>query len=281
MGSTHFFHSSSSPINYPSLNPRYPLLSPNFYPQLLSLSSSKPNQRTTSDSIRTRIFEFDDDFRREKRRNWWSDDDDSDDDDEEDGGYEFGLFEDSNPFDWIFQVLKIFGWVVPAVIISSLLGTGTNSLIMAVVLPLGQTALSLVMDKFGGSPTSSSSSRPGYKSRRRPRHGSRSRPGARNARSRTSPGRGGYQSWRTANNSSVKTGWGNDPRFGGWDELDEQVGPTSDFSSKGQSREVNDPQSFEIGSGKLSRMQNRDKPLLMRLMIAVFPLLGSWTRFLL
>ncbi|XP_074321014.1 uncharacterized protein LOC141657625 [Silene latifolia] len=281
MGSTHFFHLFASPINYPPINPRYPLVSPKFYPQFLPSSFSKPNRRTTSDTIRRRIFDFDDDFRGEKRRNWWSDDDDSDSDDEDDEGFEFGFFEDSNPFDWIFQALKIFGWVVPAVIISNLLGgTGTNSLMMAVVLPLGQTALSLVMDKLGGSAASSSSSRTGYKSRRRPRPRSRSRPGARKARSRTSPGSGGYQSWRTANSSSVKKGVESDPRFGGWDELDEQVEPTSSFSSKGQSREVR-RQNLEIGSGKLSRRRNRDKPLLMRYLIAVFPLLGSWTRFLL
>ncbi|KAL9248173.1 hypothetical protein vseg_021526 [Gypsophila vaccaria] len=301
MGSTHLFLVSSSPINNLTINPRKTLRNPNFFPQFLPSSLSKFNRRTISGAIPSSRFDFDRDFRRKKRGNWWDDDDDEDDDDDDDDEDEFFFWEENNQIDWIFKVVSIFGWMVPAIVISTLLGTGTNSLIgtnslvMALILPLGQTALSLVMDRLGESPASNSSPRNKSRSRRRPRPKNRSNSDnpfvrntngnwrnadARDVRSRTSPGRGGYQSWRSANNSSGNKGGESGSRFGGWDELDEQVGTTTNFPREAQNREVNGVQRRDVGSSKLSKRRNGDQPLLLRLLIAVFPLLGSWTRFL-
>ncbi|KAK9692030.1 hypothetical protein RND81_09G236500 [Saponaria officinalis] len=285
MGSTHLvLFLSSSPINYLTINPRKTPQIPNFFPQFRSSSTSRSNRSTNSDAFPSGRFDFDDDFRRKKRRNWWSDDEDDENDDEDDDE-EFVFWEEPNPIDWVFKVLSIFGWMVPAIIISTLFGTETNnSLIMALILPLGQTALSLVMDRLGGTPSPASNSSPRYKSRRRRRpknrpnsdnpfvrnsYGNQKNTEARNSKSRTS-----------SNTSSVDKAGESGSRFGGWDELDQQLGTSTGFSREAQSREVNGVQRQDVWSGKLSRTRTREKPLLMRLLIAVFPLLGSWTRFL-
>lgn len=164
--------------------------------------------------------------------------------------------------------------MVPAVMVSALLGnTGSNSLIMALVLPLGQTALSLVMDKLWGGPSSSANFRPKPKSRSKSKSRSRSRP---KARSRPRPGNGGYQSWGAA-----KKGGKSSSKFGGWDELDPEISSSTSFSDEQrQEVEVDALQRVYADPGKLSRtISTREKPLFIRLLIAVFPILGSWTRF--
>lgn len=54
--------------------------------------------------------------------------------------------------------------MIPAIGISLLLGTGSNAFFMALAVPLGQTALSLVIDKVWG--TTSSKPKPRTRTRR-------------------------------------------------------------------------------------------------------------------
>ncbi|KAK6915305.1 hypothetical protein RJ641_020422, partial [Dillenia turbinata] len=153
-----------------------------------------------------------------KRRKWWSDEswDDYDDDDDDDGFG--GLLVDSIDTDWIFKVFQAFGWIIPALFLSMILGTGSNALLMALALPLGQSFISLVIDKGGE----------------------------------------GVQN------------------FGGWDELDRK--DWVDMSSKrGPTTTENGSQTPLKKGKKLSRRRNRDTSLLMRMLIAFFPFLGTWT----
>lgn len=287
MGSTHFLILSPYSLHNLFLNPCKTLQNPKFSSKFRCSSSSRPNWGSNSDAFKSRRFEFEEEFgRRKKRRNWWSDDDDDDEEDDDDMG--FGFWEEpSTAIDWFSKIFGAFGWMIPAIMISTLLGTGSNSLIMAVVLPLGQTALSLVMDKFWGDPPSSRfRSRPRSKSRPRSRSRSRSaraanpvNGGARAARYRPRPASGGYQSWGTATNSSAKNGGRSGSKFGGWDELDQQVPSSANFTER-QSQKVNVLQhGGYTETGKLSTRIYREKPLFIRLLVAVFPLLGSWTRF--
>ena len=189
------------------------------------------------------------------------------------------------------QVLGAFAWMIPAVVISALLGTGPNSLIMALVLPLGQTALSLAMDKLWGGPSSD----PGPQPRYSPRGQSKPRPktnpfggfasgsrknngGARDPRTGARPVNSSYQSSGAANNGrSAKKSGKSGSKFGGWDELDE----LSNTVPKGrQNQEAEELKRERPRTLKLTMRRKGERPLFFRLLVAVFPFLGSWTRFL-
>ncbi|THF99552.1 hypothetical protein TEA_003397 [Camellia sinensis var. sinensis] len=268
-----------------------------------------------------------------KKRVWWSDDSiDIDDDDDEEG---FGVFGESIDASWVFkgyvftirdsmiwchmftikgykvdllnikfevQVLNAIGWMLPAIIISLLLGTGPNTFFMALVLPIAQSAVSLVTDTFWG--RSSGSPKPKRRTKKKKpfaRAESDIRMNGENENTEsgsirenyarptcdTGTNRGdedaesgnvreNYQSWVAANDISTKTRDKRAPGFGGWDELDKRMGS---YKIPKSAQRVNKPQQQK--KGKLSRrVRNRDTPLLLRLIIAVFPFLGSWTKLL-
>uniref|UniRef100_A0A803KNM7 Uncharacterized protein n=1 Tax=Chenopodium quinoa TaxID=63459 RepID=A0A803KNM7_CHEQI len=151
-----------------------------------------------------------------------------------------GKGEGRRPRSEMVAIAKAFGWMVPIVLLSTVLDTGPNSLMMALVLPLGQTALSLA------------------RSRPRPVNGDYS----------------DYKSWEAAKKDGRP-----DSKFGGWDELDQEVSRSNSFTDE-QKQKADAPPRGYSDTDKLSRTLNKDKPLFIRLLIAVFPILGSWTRFL-
>ena len=172
-------------------------------------------------------------------------------------------------------MFRAFGWMLPAIAISMLLGTGPNPLIMALALPLGQTAISLAIDRVWGRTSNRPKSR--YQTKKKPF--SRA---ARNTRmneekrgeNKNCEGRETYKSWvGGAPDGSVKNSK-TAPSFGGWDEL-EKEGAANKIP-----RRAPDEQPRQQKKGKLSRRRNREKPLLLRLLIAVFPFLGSWAKLL-
>lgn len=194
------------------------------------------------------------------RRNWWSGDNFSDDEDDE-----FGVLEDSiGGIAWITKVFKAFGWMVPAIVISMLVGTGPNTFFMALALPLAQSALSLVVETLWGRPNGNSKYKP--RTKKRPFR-----------RAASNVGTSKEKEPSTAYEASAKKGERNTTNFGGWDELDKQ-GRTDKVPFMAQSRKPNEQSQPK---GKLSRtVRKRDKPLVLRLLIAIFPFLGSWTRLL-
>ncbi|PIN19970.1 hypothetical protein CDL12_07361 [Handroanthus impetiginosus] len=202
-----------------------------------------------------------------KKRMWWSDDYYAEDDWEEDEG--LGILEASIGFNWVLKVFRAFGWMIPAVIISLLLGTGPDSVVMALALPLAQTALSLAIEALWGRPDEKP--RPKSKSKKRPFAGAPRRTRMRkekDIRNRTGKGTTNYKSWAEANDVSSKQK--GDPHFGGWDELDTQE-PCATPVEKG-----NEPRTQE--RIKISRRTKGDTPLLTRLLIAMFPHLGFWIK---
>lgn len=208
-----------------------------------------------------------------KQRAWWSDDNDYDDWEVED---------DEEP--WIFMVFRAFGWMLPAVAISLLLGTSSNAFLMALVVPLGQSVLSFAIDKVWGQNTTKSSA----KTR------SRKRPFARAAAARNMktsgkkeeenmPGerRNDYKSWVSSDAGSYNKDRHNIPRYGGWDELDKQTetrNPKKEKMPPSKKANKSQKQQKKYKFSQIGRV--RDRPLLLRLLIAVFPLLGSWTKLL-
>lgn len=293
MGSSHLLLLSPSTLFFLGLNPTKPSISPEFSTQFRCSFSSRPRWDPYPDSSRGDRFDFDEEFGfrgrvREKRRNWWSDDEDDDDDDEDD---EFGFWAEPSAIDLVFKILRAFAWMIPAVVISAVLGTGPNSLIMALVLPLGQTALSLAMDKLWAGPSSSPHPRPRSRPRGQPNPWperdpfanfaggpQRTKRGARGPRTGTRPMNGSYQSSGAADNgSSAKKSGKSGLKFGGWDELDEL---SNTFPKGGQKQKAEGLKTERTTTVKLSMTRKGEKPLFLRLLIAVFPFLGSWTRLL-
>ncbi|KAJ8752206.1 hypothetical protein K2173_003814 [Erythroxylum novogranatense] len=260
---------SSTPT--PSLNPNTLSYSNRLFAAGSPRWSSKSAARSTSAGRSRFDFEVDEDEDwARKRRTWWSADVadggggflDLDDDEEEDGF-------------WVLKVVQAFGWILPAVAISLLLGTGPNAFLMALAVPLGQTALSLVVDKVWGSTMSSPKPRRRTKVRKRPvtakrneRKGEETKGGSR---------RGSYQSWVGTDHDSFTKGSKEKTRFGGWDELDKMNGKVPKGTPVRDEDGLQRKQKFQ-NRNKLSSV--RDTPLLLRLLIAAFPFLASWTRFL-
>ncbi|WCJ43739.1 hypothetical protein M5689_024459 [Euphorbia peplus] len=215
----------------------------------------------------------DNDFPFTKHRVWWSDDNNNNYDDDEDA--------DDDQFS-IFKVFRAFGWMVPAIAISFLLGTGPNAFFMALAVPLGQTALSLVIDKVWGSTTRRSKPRPRTRTRtsrtrKKPFVRPTSREETSNSKENTSrKEEGSYESWMAADGSSRKKSSKRVHPFGGWDELDELH-----KVPRGTEDKKADELPKQQRKSKLSRARRvKDTPLFLRLLIAVFPFLGSWSRFL-
>lgn len=169
----------------------------------------------------------------------------------------------------------------PAIAISLLLGTGPNAFLMALAVPLGQSLVSLAVDRVWGSPSNRQKSRPRTKSRRKPftRTTTNSKSSHVKQENEARKGKGNYQSWVATEGSSHEKGGKTGPRFGGWDELDKEVG--NQKASKIPSSQIENEIPNQQKKDKLSRLgRMRDKPLLLRLLIAVFPFLGSWTKLL-
>lgn len=208
-----------------------------------------------------------------KKRVWWSDED-MDDDDERG----FGGLEEALDASWIFKILNALGWMLPAIGISLLLGTGPNPFFMALVLPLAQSAVSFAIDTFWGK--SNGSPKAKRRKKKKPFSRTASDIGTREEREDTEPGnvRENYQSWTAANDNTKQTRDKSSPNFGGWDELDKRVGSYT-VPKREPTQKANEPQQQK--RSKLSRrVKSGETPLLLRLLIAVFPFLGSWTKLL-
>ncbi|KAG8380396.1 hypothetical protein BUALT_Bualt06G0011000 [Buddleja alternifolia] len=235
-----------------------------------------PNRRSRfSEAYVTDDYDEEDEFgfrNASKQRIWWSDDLYGDDDEEDEG---FGILEASIGFTWVFKVFRAFGWMIPAIIISLLLGTGPNTIVMALALPIAQSALSLAADTFWG--RSNDIPRPKFKSKKRPFSGARGRARVRKEKEKetgTQTGKeaGNYKTWVDANNDSSENEKRKVRNFGGWDELDNQVrvdmGP----------RVKNEDEPGAQERVKISRRTKGDTPLVLRLLIAMFPFLGFWIK---
>lgn len=170
------------------------------------------------------------------------------------------------------QVFRSFGWMLPAIISSLLLTSGPKAFLMALAIPLGQSALSLVFQTVWGKPKNKTRRRGTSKRKPPPKRPANyvdideEQEYVKDERKKTV----GYQTWVAGDGvSSDNKSNGSSSSFGGWEELD------------GRTR------SNKTGKRKTplkSKMGGRDKrsetPLLLRLLIAVFPFIGSWTRML-
>ncbi|OWM85451.1 uncharacterized protein LOC116193184 [Punica granatum] len=206
----------------------------------------------------------DDDFGNANQRVWWSDY----------GDDELGFDEDGEF--WVFKIFRAFGWMLPAIAISLLLGTGPNAFIMALAVPLGQKVISVTFDKVWG--WTVGSPRPSSRPKTRKKPFSRATNETRTSAGKQEKGpRGSYQSWVPGDGLNGR-GDSKGQRFGGWDDLDGKT-RANDFVRTSRRQEEGSREKPK--SGKLSRVGRvRERPLLLRLLVAAFPFLGSWMRIL-
>ncbi|OIW07670.1 hypothetical protein TanjilG_07712 [Lupinus angustifolius] len=181
---------------------------------------------------------------------------------------DFGLHKNT-----IRTIFKSYGWTFPIILASWLLASGPKAFLMALALPLVQSALALAFEKLWGQTKGKPKRK--YRMRRKSRsmngNGVVEEP---DENQNTRKGKTGYQSWVVENNGSVDQGSQEAPSFGGWDDL-ERPATRSSRVMNGLS------QRMPTEGGRFSRRERKsDKPLLLRLLIAIFPFLGTWTKML-
>ncbi|XP_010413617.1 PREDICTED: uncharacterized protein LOC104699886 [Camelina sativa] len=201
-------------------------------------------------------FEF---GNRKKKKPWWVDDD--------------WMDEEEDDWTMVFELFRTLSWMLAPIGMSLLLGTDSNAGLMALAVPLVQSVLSLVVSKVWSSP----SIRPMKRSRRDTfsRSGSvgsaRTRKGKQGENMRGGVDKGGYKSWMVGDADSNSMG----TVYGGWDDLDTLREIRNDYPSN---ENVRPKQQFERNASR--RWRVKEKPLLLRMLIAAFPFLGSWTKLL-
>ncbi|CAH9083589.1 unnamed protein product [Cuscuta epithymum] len=190
--------------------------------------------------------------------------------DEEEAGEGGGGF--SEPVDelvdsiWILKIFKAYGWFFPPIAASLLLATGPKAFLVALALPIGQSVFMFALQKLWGTAQNDL----GRKNKKRPQRPQRRSPtininAGRRARKRSTRKSDVFSSRIDQDESA----------FGGWDELEQG----KDYYMSGSSMGSPQPRT-SIENGKLSRSTERGEstPLLLRLLVSIFPFLSSWSK---
>nr|XP_051198152.1 stress protein DDR48-like [Lolium perenne] len=280
------------------------------------------------------------------RRRWWSDEAQFDDNDEEEfeeneeEGFSFGggSASWSQAFDepWFTKASRAYGYVLPVVLVSMLAASGPQAFLMAMAIPLAQSAVSLAIRAFSNTSSwgrrnqeeydddyysdyrssgweepeqeeYSNTSSAKYKDSSRSRS-QQQQPWAKGGKSEDAEPTVGSDNTDSASSSNNTDKSGSSAGFGGWDELD--AGNDVQYRSSGSSRRsagaspAADKASAAAtgGGGGAARSMRRRRPqperrrprsraaaaaryrqspLFMRLLVALFPFLGSWFRIML
>lgn len=217
--------------------------------------------------------------RTREKRTWWTDGSAEEEFDDED----YELDDDETIWDkiWIFKVFKAYGYFLPAIIISMLLATGPKAFLMALALPLGQSALSLVFEKVMGK----DNERAKRRSKANKWASGRSWYGSRSKAVREEEKEGSkrdyskdYKSWVAADTGVAGQKVAQPPAdgYGGWDELDRREFRKAKVPSAGSA-----PRVRHVKKERLTRKgRSKDMPFFWRMLVAVFPFLGSLTKLL-
>ncbi|XP_031098199.1 uncharacterized protein LOC116002241 [Ipomoea triloba] len=222
---------------------------------------------SNAETFRTQNFNFNED-----------EDDEEEDDDDGEGGF-FDFIDEFLDSIWILKVFQSYGWTFIPILLSILISSGLKAFLMALALPVGQSVLTFSFQKLWAVALN----KPRRKNKKRPRNRTPINNNVRRKGQRPSTrnGKTGYRPGTTRVYDSPSRNDQDAPTFGGWDELIDQrrdfnMEPpmTSPRPSVGPSRTATE-------KGKLNRSgRENGAPLLLRLLIAVFPFLSSWTKML-
>ncbi|XWS64780.1 hypothetical protein CRYUN_Cryun05aG0033100 [Craigia yunnanensis] len=219
----------------PLLNLNKPLNTTSTTNNIVSCSSTGSHQTGRQFRFDPQDSDDDDEFEftsAAKQRIWWSDFDD----------YEMmsgtlTRMMNSGFASCYIQVFRAFGWMLPAIVISLLLGTVPNAFIMALAVPLGQSALSLVFDKVSGKASKSWKSTSRAKAKKK--HFTRSANNVRRNKGKQEANKTGgekarYSSWLCTDGGLRDKDAKRVPKLGGWDQLDDQVEAQKRAPSQGK-----------------------------------------------
>lgn len=169
---------------------------------------------------------------------------------------------------------------MPPILISWLIASGPKALLMVLAIPFGQSVVTLVLNKLFGGPRKKAKPKRKVRKKGRPFRGRLSDSELDDEEIDENPGnvkgKMGYQSWVANDNGAAAADENTQDKlqFGGWDDLEEMEPPQRPSPRMpGRSRRKTSE------NGELGMSASRSgTPLLLRLLIAVFPFLGSWTK---
>ncbi|GAA0153227.1 hypothetical protein LIER_11518 [Lithospermum erythrorhizon] len=171
-----------------------------------------------------------------------------------------------------YSVFGSYGLFLPFIILSILLASGLKAFLLALALPLAQSTIWFLLQLIWGGTN--------YKSRRKTnsKRKSRVRGSSGFATKRDRKEKRSYPSWEPGKDVSGDN-WGNDgaSNFGGWDELD--LGNYFTRGSPKSDQRAGRSQGRPSKKDNFTRLERTsDTPLLLRLLIAVFPFLSWWIK---
>ncbi|KAJ4841887.1 hypothetical protein Tsubulata_014248 [Turnera subulata] len=222
-------------------------------------------------------------FTRRRKRKWLSSDPPR-----REAQEEIGFWDEVIDGLWILKVFRSYGLTLVPIIISLILATGLGAFLAVFTICLGLSALIYAIDKLLGR----RQSEPKRNVRRKERPSSRTSPYTwvddKEEQEEEEEGEEewenmGYQSWVVDENGSVSKDGENAPQFGGWDDIDGLGSVPRPAHTSGRQRKTPSENGKLSETGRESGMftktgRESDTPLLLRLLIAVFPFLGSWTK---
>lgn len=185
---------------------------------------------------------------------------------------------------WFLKVLRSYGWFLPAILVSLLVATGPKAFLMAFSLPLGLSLLTFAFKKLMAWLEGTPEPKPSRKNKSPFAQAEASsmeegddledekeiQPGRRSQRSR-------YRSAAASNNGPIFKG-SSSSKFGGWDEL---VIEEEEMNGAPRSDQKLHEDKIPIQEEPASMpARERELPLLLKLLVALFPFLGSWTSLL-
>ncbi|KAK4732669.1 hypothetical protein R3W88_025657 [Solanum pinnatisectum] len=191
------------------------------------------------------------------------------------------LFEEYIESIWIIKVFCSYGFVFLPILIVLISTGGAKAFVMAFALPIGQStlffAIQKILDVIQNKPTRKS--KPKKRQRAAPTS-SKTNFWRRGGSSKTRKRKMGYQSWVSNDDVSARKDDREVSRYGGWDELDQEM-QSSKSSFESSDKSSAETSKIPVEKGKLSRSEaTSDTPLLLRLLISMFPFLASWTKLL-
>lgn len=175
------------------------------------------------------------------------------------------------------QVFWSYGWALPPILIALLITGGPKAFLMALAIPLGQSTFSFAIQKMLDTTQNKPRRKSKTKKRQRVSTSNKTNFGRRGGSPKTRRRKPSYQPWASKNGVSANN---NDERevsrYGGWDELDQVSESTSTGSFESSAQSSVGTSKMNVEKGKLSKPEaKRDMPLLLRLLIAIFPFLAS------
>jgi hypothetical protein len=216
----------------------------------------------------------------------------------DDGGAPGGSAQELFGEPWFSKLFRAYGYVLPLLLASMLVATGPRAFLMAMALPLAQSAISWVVSFF------TTRSRRQQEEEESYGYDYDDDPAFQRREEDDDDGdyydAGAWQ-WRSrSHQQSTESGSG----FGGWDDLLYDDEEKKEQESSGKKRTPPEPDTAaaaaasDLGLGLRARrgprrsnggmsrgrssssMRYNQAPLLTRLLVALFPFLGSWFRIL-